>query len=138
GDNVTRRSRRMGWYRGPSLLEYLEEVPGELPAADEAFRLPVQWVNRAGADFRGYAGTVASGRLRVGDPVRILPSGARTRVARIVTFDGDLAEAAAGQPVTLLLADHIDCSRGDMIVADDAETPLVEQVEADLIWMAHE
>jgi bifunctional enzyme CysN/CysC len=138
GDNVTRRSQRMDWYRGPSLLEHLEDVPGEPPAADDVFRLPVQWVNRWGQDFRGYAGTIASGTLRAADPVRILPSGARTRVERIVTFDGDLAEAAAGQPVTLLLADQVDCARGDMIVADDSATPLVEQFEADLIWMAHE
>jgi bifunctional enzyme CysN/CysC len=140
GDNVTHRGARMAWHDGPTLLEHLEDVPIAPESGGEpgGFRLPVQWVNRPGQDFRGYAGTIASGRVAVGDPVRVLPSGRASRVARIVTFDGDLAEARAGQAVTLVLADDVDCARGDMIAGAGAETPLAGRIDARLIWMASE
>ena len=119
GDNVTRRSARTDWYGRPSLLEHLEGVTIDADQGSEPFRLPVQWVNRPTADFRGYAGTLASGRLRAGDEIVIGRSGVRTRVARIATMDGDLDEAAAGDAVTVVLADEIDVSRGDVFATPD-------------------
>jgi len=98
----------------------------------------VQWVNRANQDFRGYAGTVATGAIRVGAAVRVEPSGQTSRIARIVTCDGDLAQAAAGQAVTLVLADEVDCSRGDLIVAGEAEIEVRDHFDAALVWMASE
>ena len=118
GDNIARASDAMPWYRGPTLIEHLETVDVATDAAQaRAFRLPVQWVNRPDLDFRGFAGLIASGTVRPGDAVRILPSGRTTTVARIASFDGDLPGAVAGQSVTLTLADEVDCSRGDVIVA---------------------
>ncbi|QAY77268.1 sulfate adenylyltransferase subunit CysN [Sphingosinicella sp. BN140058] len=139
GDNVTTRSDAMPWYRGPALLEHLETVPVESAAqADEPFRMAVQWVNRPNQNFRGYAGRIASGRIRVGDTVSVLPAGRRSQVARIVTFDGDLAEAVAGQSVTLTLTDEVDCSRGDIIASAAAEPEPVSRLEATLVWMSDE
>jgi bifunctional enzyme CysN/CysC len=136
GDNVTARSEAMPWYRGPALLEHLETVAVEPRSAAEApFRMAVQWVNRPDQNFRGYAGRIASGHVRVGDEVMVLPAGTRSTVARIVTFDGDLAEASAGQSVTLALAGHVDCSRGDVIAAPGAAEP-TSRIEATLVWMA--
>jgi bifunctional enzyme CysN/CysC len=136
GDNVASRSAALAWYAGPALLEHLENVPLEGAGAGIApFRLAVQWVNRAGQDFRGYAGTIASGRARTGDAVAILPSGRTTRIARIVTAAGDLDEAVAGQAVTLTLADEVDCSRGDLIAAAGAAT-VAGSLDATLVWMA--
>jgi bifunctional enzyme CysN/CysC len=136
GDNVATRSGAMAWYAGPALLEHLETVPIEAAGAAIApFRMAVQWVNRPGQDFRGYAGTIASGRVRTGDAVAILPSGRTTRIARIVTAAGDLDEAAAGQAVTLTLTDEVDCSRGDLIAAAGAAT-VAATLDAALIWMA--
>ena len=139
GDNVASRSANMPWYDGPSLIEHLETVPLDV-AADQArpFRLPVQWVNRPNLDFRGFAGLVASGRIAPGDPVRILPSGRTTTVARIAGFDGDAPQAVAGQSVTLTLADEVDCSRGNVIAAADAPPQVADQFEATLVWMADE
>ena len=137
GANITARSEAMPWYDGPALLPHLETVPVEADRATGApFRLPVQWVNRPDLDFRGFAGTIASGRIRAGDPVRIVPSGRTTTVARIVTFDGDRAEATAGEAVTLVLADEVDCSRGDVIAAADAPPEAANQFEATLVWLA--
>jgi bifunctional enzyme CysN/CysC len=137
GDNVTAHSDTMPWYEGPSLLEHLENMPVQArPVEQEPFRMPVQWVNRPSQNFRGYAGTVASGRIRVGDAVSVLPAGRRSRVARIVTFDGDLQEAVTGQSVTLTLADEVDCSRGDVIASLHAEP--VGSLEATLVWMSDE
>ena len=117
GDNVASRSARTAWYDGPPLLEFLESVSVDAPAeAAGGFRMPVQWVNRPNLDFRGYAGTVASGVAKVGQAVAVLPGGTHSRITRIVTADGDLEQAVAGQPVTLTLADEIDVSRGDVIV----------------------
>ena len=139
GDNTTARSVHTPWYSGPTLIEHLERV--ELDSAREAkqpFRLPVQWVNRPNLDFRGFAGLIASGTVRPGDAVRVLPAGTTSTVSRIVTRDGDLAEAQAGQSVTLCLADEIDCSRGNVIAAADAPPEAADQFEASLVWMSDE
>ncbi|MGR4893021.1 sulfate adenylyltransferase subunit CysN [Sphingopyxis sp. LARHCG72] len=139
GDNITALSDNTPWFKGPALIEHLENV--EIgAAADEAkpFRLPVQWVNRPNLDFRGFSGQLASGKVRSGDAVRILPSGKTTTVDRIVTLDGDLDEAVAGQSVTLTLADEVDCSRGDVIAAADNPPEAADQFEATLVWMADE
>ena len=139
GDNITALSDNMPWFTGPALIEHLENV--EIgSAADEAkpFRLPVQWVNRPNLDFRGFSGQLASGKVKPGDAERILPSGKTTTVDRIVTLDGDLDEAVAGQSVTLTLADEVDCSRGDVIAAADAAPEAADQFEATLVWMADE
>lgn len=139
GDNVTTRSEHLSWYDGPTLLEQLETVPLDNDA-DRAkpFRLPVQWVNRPNLDFRGFSGLVSGGTVKPGDTVRILPSGKTSSVARIVTFDGDLAEAVAGQSVTLTLADEVDCSRGDVIAAAGDPPEAADQFEASIVWMADE
>jgi bifunctional enzyme CysN/CysC len=139
GDNITALSENTPWFKGPALIEHLETV--EIgAAADEAkpFRLPVQWVNRPNLDFRGFSGQLASGKVKPGDAVRILPSGKTTTVDRIVTLDGDLGEAVAGQSVTLTLADEVDCSRGDVIAAADNPPEAADQFEATLVWMADE
>jgi bifunctional enzyme CysN/CysC len=136
GDNVGERSQRMPWYSGPSLLEQLDSVPLDAAAdADKPFRLPVQWVNRPDLSFRGFAGQVASGRVRQGMDVRVLPSGRTTKVSRIVTADGDLNEALAGQSVTLTFADEVDCSRGDVISIADNPPEVADQFEATVVWM---
>ena len=136
GDNVTAPSERMPWYRGTTLMQFLETVEvDEDRLQRNPFRLPVQWVNRPNLDFRGFAGTVASGTIRPGDRVRVLPSGRESRVGRIATFDGDLTLAVAGQSVTLTLADEIDISRGDVIAAHDAPTEVADQFEATIVWM---
>ncbi len=139
GDNVTGRSDAMPWYEGPSLLDHLESVPVEVRSlVEEPFRMPVQLVNRPNQNFRGYAGTVASGRIRVGDAVAVLPAGRRSKVARIVTFGSELQEAFAGQSVTLTFADEVDCSRGDIIASVDAPREPVSRLEATLVWMSDE
>jgi len=140
GDNITTApSANTPWYSGPSLVEHLETVE-ILTAADRGrpFRLPVQWVNRPNLDFRGFAGHIASGSVKPGDAVRILPSGRTTTVERIVSMAGDADEAVAGQSVTLTLADEVDCSRGDVIAAADAPPEAANQFEASLVWMADE
>ncbi|RYD43572.1 MAG: sulfate adenylyltransferase subunit CysN [Sphingomonadales bacterium] len=139
GDNITALSDNTPWFKGPALIEHLENVE-VATTADEAkpFRLPVQWVNRPNLDFRGFSGQLATGKVKPGDAVRILPSGKTTTVDRIVTLDGDLEEAVAGQSVTLTLADEVDCSRGDVIAAADAPPEAADQFEATLVWMADE
>jgi bifunctional enzyme CysN/CysC len=139
GDNITALSDNTPWFKGPALIEHLENV--EIGStADEAkpFRLPVQWVNRPNLDFRGFSGQIASGVVKPGDAVRILPSGKTTTVSRIVTLDRDLDEAVAGQSVTLTLSDEVDCSRGDVIAAADSPPEAADQFEATLVWMADE
>ena len=129
GDNVAAPSANMPWYDGPTFIRHLEEVPLDRDALQRApFRMPVQWVNRPNHEFRGYCGLVASGAVNPGDAVRILPAGRVSTVSRIVTMDGDLDRAAAGQSVTLLLADEVDCSRGDVIAAADAGLEVVRPV----------
>jgi bifunctional enzyme CysN/CysC len=139
GDNVSAVSAQMPWYRGPSLIEHLETVPiDETRLVQKPFRLPVQWVNRPNLDFRGFAGQVASGMVRAGDAVRVLPSGKTSTVARIVTADGDQTEAIAGQSVTLTFADEIDCSRGDVIAAAASPAEVADQFETTIVWMAED
>ena len=138
GDNMIERSANTQWYGGPSLLEYLETVPVERVDGDAAFRMPVQWVCRPNQDFRGFAGTVAAGRVAPGDEVVVLPSGRRSRVARIVTASGDLSLAAEGQAVTLTLADEIDASRGDVVASAANPPEVADQFAAHLLWMGDE
>ncbi len=138
GDNVTTASANTPWYRGPTLVAHLETAEVENDVASRPFRFPVQWVNRPNADFRGYAGTVASGRLRQGDPVVVAASGQVSRVARIVTYDGDVAEAAAASAVTITLADEVDVGRGDVLAAPNARPEVADQFAAHVIWMDRE
>jgi bifunctional enzyme CysN/CysC len=139
GDNIASLSPATPWYKGPSLMQHLETV-----ALDEdrlqrgPFRMPVQWVNRPNLDFRGFAGMIASGSVKTGDAIRVLPSGKVSTVARIVTQDGDLSRAVAGQSVTLTLATEIDCSRGDVISIADKPPEVADQFETDLVWMSEE
>ena len=139
GDNITGPSVNTPWYTGPSLIAHLEtvEVNG---AVDQArpLRMPVQWVNRPNLDFRGFSGLIANGSVKPGDAVRVLPSGKTSTVSRIVTLDGDLDGAVAGQSVTICLADEIDCSRGDVIAAADQPPQAADQFESTIVWMADE
>ncbi|MDA8051922.1 MAG: sulfate adenylyltransferase subunit CysN [Rhodospirillales bacterium] len=136
GDNVTRPSDNTPWYEGPTLLDHLETVRIETDPAGEPFRMPVQWVNRPHFDFRGYAGTIASGRVRQGDRISVLPAGKNSAVARIVTREGELAEARVGDAVTLVLTEEIDVSRGDVIAAAAVPAPVADQFAAHLVWMS--
>jgi sulfate adenylyltransferase subunit 1 len=138
GDNVVRPSLAMKWYQGPTLLDLLETVEVVNLSEQQPMRFPVQYVNRPNLDFRGYAGTVAAGVLRVGQPVKILPSGVASSIARIVTFDGDLTEAWSGQAVTLVLADEVDISRGDVLVDAGEKLQPVRNVVADVVWMTEQ
>jgi len=137
GDNITAPSENTPWYDGVSLLPHLEEVDIESTKEPQAapFRMPVQWVNRPNLDFRGFSGLIASGVIQPGDPVRVLPSGKTSKVARVVTYDGDRAMAVAGEAVTLTLEDEIDCSRGQVIVAAQSPLEVADQFESTLIWM---
>jgi bifunctional enzyme CysN/CysC len=139
GDNITARSAHTPWYGGDTLIEHLETVDLDT-AADQArpFRMPVQWVNRPNLDFRGFAGLIASGTMRPGDAVRVLPSGKTSTITRIVTAAGDLDQAVAGQSVTLTLADEIDCSRGDVVAAAASPPEVADQFEANIVWMDDE
>ena len=138
GDNMLERSSNTPWYEGPTLMSYLETVAIEDDVQQRPFRLPVQWVNRPNQDFRGFAGTIASGAIRKGEAIRVLPSGRTSTVARIVTQDGDLDEAVAGQSITLTLADEIDISRGDVIATSEAPPAVADQFQATIIWMHDE
>ncbi len=135
GDNVVEPTTRMDWYDGPSLLETLETVDIGNRQALAELRFPVQYVNRHSADFRGFCGTLASGALRPGDRVMALPSGRQSTIERIVTFDGELDQAVAGQAITLTLADEIDISRGDMLVDAQARPRVAEAFDARVVWM---
>ncbi len=139
GDNITAASANTPWYSGPSLIEHLETVEvNSATDADKPFRMPVQWVNRPNLDFRGFSGLIATGSVKPGDAVRVLPSGKTSKVTRIVTLDGDLEQAVAGQSVTLCFADEIDCSRGDVIALADNPPQAADQFEATIVWMADE
>jgi bifunctional enzyme CysN/CysC len=139
GDNITTRSANTPWYKGPALMEHLETVEVD-QVSDQAkpFRMPVQWVNRPNLDFRGFSGLIATGVVRKGDAVRVLPSGKTSTVSRLVTLDGDLDEAFAGQSITICLADEVDCSRGDVIAIADNPPEVADQFEATIVWMADE
>ncbi|MET9231338.1 GTP-binding protein [Lentzea sp. NPDC003310] len=140
GDNVVEKSANTPWYDGLTLLEHLETVPVEPDPHDAPFRFPVQYVIRPRTaehlDYRGYAGLVAAGTVKPGDEVVVLPSGRRSTVTKIDTADGELAEAAAGQSVTLLLADDIDISRGDLISVAGNEPTVTDELDATLCWLA--
>ena len=135
GDNLAVRSATMPWYQGPSLLQHLESVELEPAGSAGGMRLPVQWVSRPDQDFRGFAGTLAAGRVAAGDEVVALPSGRRSRVAQVYGPDGLVPHAVAGQPVTLTLADEIDIGRGDVIAASSDPAEVSDQFAAHLLWM---
>jgi len=138
GDNVLHRSVNTSWYQGPTIMSYLETVTIQQDATAKPFRMPVQWVNRPHHDFRGFAGTVVGGTVRLGDQVAVPSSGQTSTVERIVTFDGDLERAVAGQAVTLTLQDEIDISRGEVLSDPRARPVIADQFEAKLIWMHKE
>jgi bifunctional enzyme CysN/CysC len=139
GDNVVEPSVAMPWYSGPTLMGYLEAVEVDQERMQDApFRLPVQWVNRPTSDFRGFTGTIAGGSVAAGDRVLVLPRGQETTVERVVSFDGDLERAVAGQAVTVTLTDEVDVSRGDIIAALAEPAPVGDQFEATVVWMAEE
>jgi bifunctional enzyme CysN/CysC len=139
GDNITDRSPNMPWYQGPALMEHLETVEVDQQSAQtKPFRMAVQWVNRPNLDFRGFSGQIASGVVRVGDAIRVLPSGKTSTVSRLVTFDGDIDEAVAGQSITICFADEVDCSRGDVIATADQPAEVSDQFESTLVWMDDE
>ena len=135
GDNIIEPSENMTWYTGPSLMEYLENIPVGDARQQADFRLPVQWVNRPNLDFRGFSGTIASGTVRVGDRVKALPNAQESTVKSIVTYDGELDSAVAGEAITLTLEDEIDISRGDVIAGKDHPPEVADQFEAKIIWM---
>jgi bifunctional enzyme CysN/CysC len=138
GDNIINRSGNTEWYHGPCLMDYLESVDIQSETAGLPFRFPVQWVNRPNLDFRGYAGTVASGNIAVGDEIVVAASGRQSRVKRIATYDGDLAQADAGDAVTITLSDEIDISRGDILARPTERPEVADQFAAHLIWMDQE
>ena len=138
GDNVIGKSASTPWYKGPSLLEHLETVDVETALGGLPFRMPVQWVNRPNLDFRGFSGTIVSGRVKPGDAVVVAKSGRASKVGRIVTMDGDLAEAVPGDAVTLTLADEVDISRGDLLSTPAARPEVSDQFAAHVLWMAED
>jgi len=138
GVNVIEKSNETPWYQGPALLTHLEIVDVDTALADTPFRLPVQWVNRPNLDFRGFSGTIGGGRIRPGDSIAVAKSGRTSRVERIVTMDGDLSEAVAGDAITLTLADEVDISRGDVLADPHARPEVSDQFAAHLLWMADE
>ncbi len=138
GDNVVNRSSKASWYKGYTLMEALEQVEISRDVNLDDFRFPVQYVNRPNLDFRGFSGTIASGEIKPGDNVQVLPSGQSSTVKRIVTYDGDLANARAGQAVTITLNDEIDISRGDLLVLADNPSAVASHLDVDLVWMAEQ
>jgi bifunctional enzyme CysN/CysC len=139
GDNITTQSDNTPWYKGPTLIEHLEtvEVLSSVDA-DKPFRMPVQWVNRPNLDFRGFSGLIATGGVKPGDKIRVLPSGKTSTITRVVTYDGDLDEAVAGQSVTVCFEDEIDCSRGSVISVADNPPQTADQFDATFVWLADE
>ncbi|NQZ33774.1 MAG: sulfate adenylyltransferase subunit CysN [Oceanospirillaceae bacterium] len=136
GDNIIERSANMPWYLGCTLMGFLETVEiDDERMQRSAFRMPVQWVNRPNLDFRGFSGQIASGTISPGDKIRTLPSGKQSKVAKIVTYNGDLDIAVAGQSVTLVLEDEIDISRGDLLCAANEPAEISKQFETTIIWM---
>jgi sulfate adenylyltransferase subunit 1 len=138
GDNMIEPSANTSWYHGPTLMNYLENVRIEGENREKPFRMPVQWVNRPHLDFRGFCGTIASGVIHPGDELLVASSGRSSRVSRIVTMNGDLMEAVAGQSVTLTLTDEVDISRGDMLTAPDAPPIHARHLDAHMVWMHDE
>jgi bifunctional enzyme CysN/CysC len=138
GDNMASKSDATPWYDGPILMDWLETVQVEDDLQAQPFRLPVQWVNRPNLDFRGFSGQIAAGVVKPGDRIRVLPSGRESTVARIVVLPGDLDRAVAGQSVTVTLADEVDVSRGDILVAADHPCEVADQFETTIVWMDDE
>jgi bifunctional enzyme CysN/CysC len=138
GDNIIDRSPAMPWYRGATLMAHLETVSVSDDGQDKPFFLPVQWVNRPNQNFRGFAGTIASGTIKPGDAIRALPSGKTSTVDRLVTYDGDLATASSAQAITMTLTDEIDISRGDVICAAQSPAEVSDQFEVQILWMDQE
>ena len=139
GDNITTRSDNTAWYDGPVLIDHLETMEVNNTASQaKPFRMPVQWVNRPNLDFRGFSGLIATGAVKPGDELRSLPSGKTSKVKSIVTMDGELDRAVAGQSVTITLEDEIDCSRGDVLATADAPPEVADQFESTLVWMDDE
>jgi bifunctional enzyme CysN/CysC len=138
GDNVTERSTHTQWYSGPTLLDHLESVEVDDDVAAKPFRMIVQWVNRPDSGFRGFSGLVVGGTVRPGDRIRVVPSGSETTVARIVTYDGDLDEAVAGESITLTLRDEVDASRADVIASASDPPGIADQFEAHVVWMSED
>lgn len=136
GDNIVEHGDNLSWYNGPSLMEHLENV--QIDEVDQAlpFRMPVQWVNRPNLDFRGFSGQIAGGTIKPGDKIKVMPSAKESTVKRILTFNGDLDEAVAGESVTLTLEDEIDISRGDLICKADQPAEIGNQFEAQVLWLA--
>ena len=139
GDNIIGASPNTPWYKGPNLVEHLENVE-VLTSEDQAkpFRVPVQWVNRPNLDFRGFSGLIATGSVKPGDAIRVLPSGKTSKVTKVVTMDGELDSAVAGQSVTVCFADEIDCSRGDVISIADTPPQVADQFESTIVWLNDE
>jgi bifunctional enzyme CysN/CysC len=138
GDNVSARSERTPWFEGPPLLRHLEGIEVEQDRRAAPFRLPVQWVNRPHLDFRGFAGSIASGRVAVGDDIAVASSGRLSRVTRVIGADGDVAQAEAGEAVTLALADEVDVARGDVLTHPDSRPEVADQFAAHVIWMSED
>ncbi|GAB3379130.1 sulfate adenylyltransferase subunit CysN [Lysobacter fragariae] len=138
GDNLLERSTRTPWYSGPTVLEHLETVDIGQHGRDLGLRLPVQWVNRPNADFRGFSGTLAAGNVKPGDEIVALPSGRRSTIARVIGASGDVAVAVAGQAVTVTLADELDISRGDVIASAQQPPQVADQFAAHVLWMGEQ
>jgi bifunctional enzyme CysN/CysC len=138
GDNIASRSEATPWHDGPTLMEWLEGVDVAEDTRARPLRMPVQWVNRPNLDFRGFSGLIASGTVKPGDRVKVLPSGRESTVARIVVMPGDLEKAVVGQSVTLTLTDEVDVSRGDVLVSADSPCEVADQFETTLVWMDDE
>lgn len=138
GDNVATRSMHMPWYRGPTLIDYLETIDIDAETAGKPLRFPVQWVNRPNLNFRGYAGTVVSGMVKVGDPVVVARSGQASRVKELLTYDGSLPYAHSGDAITVTLTDDVDVARGDVLVDPTLRPEVSDQFAAHVIWMSNE
>jgi sulfate adenylyltransferase subunit 1 len=138
GDNVVNPSENMNWYKGPALLPFLEEVEQTIDQIADGFQLPVQYVNRPNADFRGYCGTLNRGSVAPGDSITVLPSGLTTTVERVIGANGDVDRADSGMAITLTLEDEIDVSRGDMLVRPHQKPHSADSFEADVVWMTEE
>lgn len=136
GDNVLQRSSNMPWYDGPSLMGYLDSIDLSEKRETRPFRMPVQWVNRPNLDFRGFCGRIAEGSVRVGDHVRVLPSGVETHVKAVISGFGNVPDAHTGDAVTLTLVDEVDASRGDVLVAAESRPEVADQFEARVLWMS--
>jgi bifunctional enzyme CysN/CysC len=135
GDNVLQASGKMPWYSGPSLMTYLDSIDVIQKSELQAFRMPVQWVNRPHLDFRGFCGTVAKGYVKSGDRVRVLPSGVQTSINKVISGFNEVANAADGEAITVTLVDEVDVSRGDVLVAADQPAEVADQFQAHLLWM---